>query len=108
MRSANLLKRLDWFRQLKLVNLHATGVIAQYGLDEAKAMQRIQVRRKDGVMIEGMRGITYISLFLPLLWLFVPLMQLSLQFGFGGALYDWVAKNRLLFPVPGYCPIDED
>lgn len=106
--SAGLIKRLDWFKQLKLINLFSPGILEKHKIDPQKAMQRIQVRTKQGKIIEGMRGVLYISLFLPLLWLTVPIMAASVWIGLGDKVYDWIAKNRLLFPTPGYCPLPDD
>ncbi|MAT42588.1 MAG: hypothetical protein CL609_09620 [Anaerolineaceae bacterium] len=103
--SARVLKRLDWFNQLDVINMYTPGILERYAIDPQKALQRIQVRTKFGTIREGLAGITYISLFLPLLWILVPFMAFSQWIGLGQKLYDWIAKNRLLFPVPGYCPL---
>jgi predicted DCC family thiol-disulfide oxidoreductase YuxK len=41
------------------------------------------------------------------LWIFIPLFWLIIQIGLGERIYDWIAKNRFLFPVPGYCPVPD-
>ncbi len=106
-RSARMIKQFDWFNQLEVINMYTPGIMESYAIDPQKAMQRIQVRTKAGAIQEGMAGITYISRFLPLLWMFVPFMALSLWIGLGEKLYDWIAKHRLLFPIPGYCPLPD-
>ncbi len=104
--SARFISRMDWFRQIDLVDLHQWEILDEYEIDPEKAQQRIQVRTKSGRVLEGLHGITYASKFLPLIWPFIPLMKISLWIGLGEKVYDWIAKHRLIFPVPGFCPID--
>jgi len=70
-------------------------------------MNRIQVIKNGTIQKEGMDALLLISFDLPLLWIFIPFFWLSIKLGLGSMIYDWIARNRLLFPVPGYCPIQD-
>jgi len=105
--SARNLKKIDWFHNLSLVNLYTPGILENYDISLESATNRIQVIRNEKEHKEGMEAILLISRSLPLLWLFIPFFWISIKLGFGVGLYDWIAKNRFLFPIPGYCPFPE-
>ncbi len=71
-------------------------MMERYAIDPQKAVQRIQVRTKAGKIKEGLAGITYVSLFLPLLWVFLPFMALS----FGSA---WGKSCMIGLPKTAFC-----
>jgi predicted DCC family thiol-disulfide oxidoreductase YuxK len=106
--SAQKLRKLDWFQKLDMVDLHSTDLLEYYKIPFEHALTRIQVVKNEKIREEGMKGILLISYYLPLLWLFIPIFWVSIKLGFGSKIYDWIAKNRLLFPVPGYCEIPEE
>ncbi len=105
--SASNLKKLDWFKKLKIINLFTPGILEKYNIPLEKAMNRIQVVKNHTIFREGMEALLLISTYLPVLWLFIPFFWLSIKLGLGSKIYDWIARNRFLFPVPGYCPIPD-
>ena len=105
--SATRLRILDWFNRLEIIDLYTQGTLEKYQIPVEDAMQRIQVLTKKGKRKEGMDGILEISLQLPVLWIFVPFFWFIILIGLGNRIYDWIAKNRFRFPVPGYCPMPE-
>ncbi|HZK61691.1 MAG TPA: DCC1-like thiol-disulfide oxidoreductase family protein, partial [Anaerovoracaceae bacterium] len=70
------------------------------------ALSRFQVRTGNSEVYEGIDALIRISSVIPLFWLFVPILWLSGKIGIGNRLYDWIAKHRLIFPIPGYYKID--
>lgn len=105
--SARKLKNLDWMNKLRILDLFTPGILEKYNIPLEKAMKRIQVVKNGDVRKEGMEALLFISGQLPLLWIFIPFFWLSIKLGIGSKIYDWIAKNRFLFPVPGYCPIPD-
>lgn len=106
--SAARLLKFDWLGKLKVLDLYSNNVLEKYDIPIEEAVQRIQVINKQGIRKGGMDALLEISYHLPLLWLFIPIFWLVIKFGFGAKIYDWIAKNRFLFPVPGYCPMPEE
>jgi predicted DCC family thiol-disulfide oxidoreductase YuxK len=105
--SARKLKKLDWMNKLKILDLFTPGLLEKHNIPLEKAMKRIQVITTENVCKEGMEALLFISGRLPLLWIFIPFFWLSIKLGLGSRIYDWIARNRFLFPVPGYCPIPD-
>ena len=105
--SARKLKKLDWMNKLRILDLYTPGLLDQYNVPIEKATNRIQVIKNSNIRKEGMDALLLISFDLPLLWIFIPFFWLSIKLGFGSKIYDWIAKNRFLFPLPGYCPIPD-
>jgi predicted DCC family thiol-disulfide oxidoreductase YuxK len=105
--SATRLLKFDWFKKLKILDMYSNGVLEKFDIPLEDAVQRIQILNGRGKRKQGMRAILEISLNLPILWIFIPLFWLIIQIGLGERIYDWIAKNRFLFPVPGYCPIPD-
>lgn len=105
--SATKLKKLDWMNKLTILDLFTPGLLGKYHIPLEKAMKRIQVVKNGTVRKEGMEALLLISSRLPLLWIFIPFFWLSIKLGLGTKIYDWIARNRFLFPVPGYCPIPD-
>ena len=104
--SSRLINRLDWLNKVELIDLHQPGELDKAGITYQKAMSRIQVRTGCPQVYEGIDSLIKISLVIPLLWLPVPILWFSGKIGIGNRLYDWIAKHRLIFPVPGYCKIN--
>jgi predicted DCC family thiol-disulfide oxidoreductase YuxK len=105
--SATKLKKLDWMNKLMILDLYTPGILEKYNIPLEKAMKRIQVVENGNVRKEGMEALLLIAGRLPLLWIFIPFFWLSIKLGLGSKIYDWIAKNRFLFPMPGYCPIPD-
>lgn len=105
--SARKLKKLDWMNKLRILDLYTPGLLDQYNVPIEKATNRIQVVKNGNIRKEGMDALLLISFDLPLLWIFIPFFWLSIKLGFGSIIYDWIARNRFLFPLPGYCPIPD-
>lgn len=105
--SARNLKKLDWLNKLIIIDLFTPGILEKYHIPLEEALNRIQVVRNHKVRREGMEALLLISGYLPLLWLLVPFFWLLIKLGLGLKIYDWIARNRFLFPVPGYFPIPD-
>jgi len=105
--SARNLKKMDWMNKLNILDLFTPGLLEKYNIPLEKAINRIQVVKNGNVRKEGMDAVLLISFDLPLLWIFIPFFWLSIKLGLGSMIYDWIARNRFLFPVPGYCPIPD-
>ena len=105
--SARNLKKLDWFNRLIIIDLFTPGILEKYQIPLEEAVRRIQVVKNLEDRREGMEALLLISVYLPLLWLVIPIFWLSIKLGLGSKIYDWIARNRFLFPVPGYCPIPD-
>ncbi len=105
--SARNLKKLDWLNKLKIIDLFTPGILEIYDVPLEEAMNRIQVVKNHKIRREGMNALLLISWYLPLLWIFIPFFWLSIKLRIGSKIYDWIARNRFLFPVPGYCPIPD-
>lgn len=105
--SARNLKKLDWMNKLTILDLFSPGLLEKYNIPLEKAINRIQVVKNGNIRKEGLDAVLLISFDLPLLWIFIPIFWLSIKLGLGSKIYDWIARNRFLFPVPGYCPIPD-
>ena len=105
--SARNLKKLDWLNKLKIIDLFTPGILEKYHIPLEEAVRRIQVLKNHEIRKEGMEALLLISYYLPLLWILTPFFWMSIKLGLGSKIYDWIAKNRFLFPVPGYCPIPD-
>jgi predicted DCC family thiol-disulfide oxidoreductase YuxK len=106
--SANRLKKMDWLNRLEIMDLYSPGILEKHEISMEEAIKRIQVVNKKFERKEGMQALLEISFQLPLLWFFIPFFWISIQFGLGTKIYDWIARKRFLFPVPGYCPFPEE
>lgn len=106
--SATRLRKLDWFHRLEIIDMYSGEILQNHQIPIEDAMQRIQVLNMKSHRKQGMEGILEISLHLPVLWVLVPFFWIINSVGLGNKIYDWIAKNRFLFPVPGYCPIPEE
>ena len=103
--SAALLQRLDWFNQLECVDLHAQGVLAAAGIPMEAALLRIQTLSENGDVHAGIDGVQQAARRIPALWWMLPFLRLAIWLGWGQRVYDWIAKRRLLFPLPGFCAL---
>lgn len=104
--SSRLIHQLDWLNKVELIDLHQPGELEKAGISYKKAMSRIQVRTDNSKVYEGIDGLVRISMVIPALYLFTPILWASGKIGIGNKLYDWIAKHRLIFPIPGYCKVD--
>jgi len=106
--SATRLKKLDWMNNLQIYDLYTPEVLQKYHIPYEEAILRIQVINKKQERKEGLEALLEISKFIPSLCFFLPIFWLTIKLGLGTKIYDWIARNRFLFPVPGYCPIPDD
>lgn len=104
--SAGFIDRLDWFNKVELVDLYEPGALEKAGISYKRAIYRIQVKTGECTIYEGIDALTLISVVIPSLWLIAPVLWLAGKIGIGNKVYDWIAKHRLIFPIPGYCKIE--
>lgn len=106
--SAKRIKQLDWLGRISIQDFHHAGILDHYGIPYEIANRRIQVIDASGKVSEGIDAILEISKRIPLLWILLPFVWISIQLKLGQKVYDWIAKNRFLFPVPGVCKWDPE
>ncbi|HSM25648.1 MAG TPA: DUF393 domain-containing protein [Anaerolineaceae bacterium] len=106
--SAMRLKRLDWLDNLIIFDLNIPDILMKYQIPYEDAILRIQILTKNQERKQGMEALFEVSKYVPLLWFFIPIFWLVIKLGYGTKIYDWIAKNRFLFPVPGYCPMPKE
>ncbi|SDY46153.1 DCC1-like thiol-disulfide oxidoreductase family protein [Thermoactinomyces sp. DSM 45892] len=96
-------KKWDTLKRLEFVSFRDGTVTQDYGLDITKLEVRIHSldvcydRLEDGI-----DTIIKISRNIPLLWVLVPFLYLSVKLGFGNKVYDWIASRRTIIPA-GNC-----
>lgn len=105
--SARNIAKLDWFRNIDLIDANNEVMLEQFEITKEQALTRIQVVKNETYRAEGIDAIYLIVKKLPALWIFIPFLWISTKVGLGMRLYDWIARNRLIFPTPGYCPIQD-
>lgn len=97
------LEKIDWLNKLVFQSIRDSANLQKYQIDMEVAEQRMHTFDSGKNRLEeGMYSIVRISKAIPLLWLFLPLFQLSLLCGVGQKLYDFIAKRRRILPV-GHC-----
>jgi predicted DCC family thiol-disulfide oxidoreductase YuxK len=95
-------RSLDWLRLLGIASFRARGFVPPDGVTLADLEKRMYVSDGHGVMSSGIDAVWMVATRLPLLWIALPLIWISRKLGFGRALYDLVAANRMMLPV-GHC-----
>ncbi|WP_077702129.1 thiol-disulfide oxidoreductase DCC family protein [Virgibacillus dokdonensis] len=101
-KSMKTLARLDCFRRLQYESTRNKAVLNEYSLNYEKLEKRMHtIRLKDGKIEEGIDSIFRIVKQIPLLWIAVPFLQLSIWIGVGSKIYDWLASKRKILPVGG-------
>ncbi len=104
-KSAIRLQKLDWLNLLELTSLRDKEIVDQFSIPENELTKRIQSTiYGKGVRYEGIYTLLQISLRIPILWLTSPFIALSIIFGVGQSLYDWIAKRRTILPT-GQCSL---
>lgn len=101
-RTKNILMKIDWLERLDYASIRDLSVLDKYPLDPRKVEKRMHtIWINEGKFENGIRSIISIAKQVPLLWLFVPFLYMSLYFGFGVKMYDWLASKRKVLPVGG-------
>lgn len=92
----SLIRRTDWFKRTAPLPLQDQKIIRkQYpDLRYEDLMGAIHVETVDKRMLVGFFAVRYLTRFLPLLWLLVPLLYLPGMNWLGPRVYRWVARRR--------------
>lgn len=108
--SMGIIKKLDTRHKFQYETIRDNSVLERYHINKEAAEKRMHtIRLKDRKTETGIFSIQRILKQLPLFWVFVPFLQLSIWAGAGSRLYDWLAERRTILPVGGCeggsCPI---
>jgi len=102
-KSAKRIERLNWLGLVQFISLRDKERLSAFGLEESNLTNRIQSKvLNSNRQYEGIHTLVQISLRIPLLWIIVPFLYLSILFGVGQRLYDWIASKRKVIPI-GQC-----
>ncbi|MGP4061092.1 thiol-disulfide oxidoreductase DCC family protein [Halobacillus sp. H74] len=109
-KSMRVLRKLDTRLKFRYESIRDNSILEMYHINKEAAEKRMHTLRiKDQKIETGIFSIQRILKQLPLLWVFVPFVQLSIWAGAGSKLYDWLAERRTILPVGGCdgdsCPI---
>lgn len=101
-KSMRFLSKLDRGRKLRYESIRDNQVLERYAIDKTEAEKRMHTfTLKDNQMEKGIFSVQRIVKQLPLFWIAVPILQLSIWAGLGSPLYDWLASRRTILPVGG-------
>ncbi|HET7580726.1 MAG TPA: DUF393 domain-containing protein [Bacillales bacterium] len=101
--SKRAIEKADWLHQIAFLSFREPGIIEYYGLRDKQPEERIcSIHLHDHQVYEGIHTIFQISLHVPLYWIFVPFLYLSIKAGLGQRAYDFIAQRRKIIPV-GQC-----
>ena len=92
-------KQLDWFKRLEFLSFRDKTILTNYPLEMDKLEKRIHSITKSGYVEDGIHTINRICKNIPLLWVFILCIYVSILLGFGQKLYDWIADRRFGFPT---------
>ncbi|MBC6975990.1 DUF393 domain-containing protein [Bacillus sp. Xin] len=97
-------KKLDKKGTVKFVSFRDKDVVEEYQLSEEiqeKMEQRLYIL-KNTKWYDGIDSVYVLAKAVPSYWLAIPFIKLSILFGFGNKVYDYIANRRKLVPV-GHC-----
>jgi predicted DCC family thiol-disulfide oxidoreductase YuxK len=96
-KSAETIKRFDWFHTLHFQNARDVDAIPQREppLDLERLLQQMHLITPDNKHVYyGFKGFRWIAWRLPVLWPFAPLLYLPGVPAVGEKTYLWIARNR--------------
>ncbi|PEA55452.1 thioredoxin [Bacillus pseudomycoides] len=101
---ANRTKELDKKGKITFVSFREEEIVQQYCLSEEmqQNMEQHLYIYKDARWYKGIQSIYVLAKVIPAYWAIVPFIKLSILFGFGHVLYDYIATKREIVPV-GHC-----
>ncbi|MDM5154677.1 DUF393 domain-containing protein [Bacillus sp. DX1.1] len=97
-------QKLDKKGTMKFVSFRDKDVVEEYQLStelQGKMEQRLYIL-KNNKWYDGINSIYVLAKSIRAYWFAVPFIKLSILFGFGNKVYDYIAHNRKLVPV-GHC-----
>lgn len=105
-KSIKRFQSLDWLKRLEFVSFRESGVAKKYGISMEDLENRMHsILKRNGKVEAGIYSINRVCKSIPLLWLFVPFINISIFLGIGQKVYDMIAKRRTIFPT-GSCDVD--
>jgi predicted DCC family thiol-disulfide oxidoreductase YuxK len=92
----SLIRCTDWFKRTAPLPLQDEKTIRQQypDLRYEDLMGAIHVETLDKRILVGFFAVRYVTRFLPLLWLLIPLLYLPGMNWLGPRVYRWVARRR--------------
>ena len=95
-RSVSRLKKLDLGGRIQCRDIHNVDCLENIHpeLNKEESMKQVQLVMEDGSRYAGFDAIRRLSLLLPILWLFVPILYFPGMRGVGRFLYRRVAGAR--------------
>lgn len=102
-KSIKRFQRLDWFNRIEFISFREPSVATVYNISISNLENRMHSVLKSTNKIEdGINSINRVCKNIPALWIFVPVISISVFLGVGQRVYDLIAKRRTIFPT-GSC-----
>jgi len=100
---------LDCFGYLEPIDFHSVADVASLHaeLTPEKCRSRMQLIEPTGRLSEGFAAFRRMSLRLPLLFSFIPLLYFPGAGWVGTRVYDWVARRRFVFHSSALCETNQ-
>lgn len=96
------IKKLDWFNNIEFTSIRSETVInIDIPINQLETSMHAIIN-KNNKIVSGIDAFTEITLRIPLLLIFWPLLKVSSIIGIGHKIYAFIAKNRIIIPV-GKC-----
>ena len=99
-KSIGTFRMIDWLGKLSFISFRETES-NRYEISLLKLEKRMHTVKQDGKIEEGIDAINRICKQIPLLWVAVPFITLSISLGLGQRFYDFIANRRTIFPTGG-------
>ena len=94
---ANKIKWYDWTKKLTLISLHDEKVAIHWPELQKDDLMRAVTIISGGIVYQGAKAYRHLSLKMPSLWLFAPLLWFPFSLPFWEWLYALIADNRYMF-----------
>ncbi|WP_224749742.1 thiol-disulfide oxidoreductase DCC family protein [Polycladospora coralii] len=101
-KSMGVLEKIDRRHKFQFESIRDSMILEQYNINKEEAEKRMHtLQLKDRKMETGISSILRIIKQIPLFWVLVPFIQLSIWAGAGPIIYDWLAQRRTILPIGG-------
>lgn len=104
-KSVGLLRRLDWFKKLKYVDVRDEELLEKenISLDRDRLIEEMHLITPNGEhTYHGFHAFRWLAWRLPLLWIAAPFLYIPGVPTLGQKMYLWIARNRFrLVPCHG-------
>jgi predicted DCC family thiol-disulfide oxidoreductase YuxK len=99
-RAVEVLRSLDIFHRLSLVDMHSAKIQAEYRDLDLKRGLREMLVKINGQWLGGFAAFRYLSRHLPLTWPVLPLLYMPMMKAAGDKIYNRVAERRYCILQP--------